>query len=68
MTPEALGYERTDWGVYLNLLVKLGQVRTTIKSSKIQNTKAPIHYLAWFGRKFEGPVFLKERACPKLMR
>jgi hypothetical protein len=34
-----------------------GQVRIAIKSSTIQNTKAPIHSLACFGQKFERTVF-----------
>ncbi len=37
--------------------VRLGQVRNAIKISIIQNTKAPIHSLDCFGRKFERTVF-----------
>ena len=54
-TPEVLGDEKTNWDVLYS--VRLGQVRIAIKSSIIQNTKAPIHSLAFFGQKFERTVF-----------
>ncbi len=50
--------------------VRLGQVRISIaiKSSIIQNTKAPIHSLGCFGQKFERTVFerttMSHRHCP----
>jgi hypothetical protein len=40
--------------------VRLGQIRIEIKSSKIQNTKAPIHLLACLGQKFQRTVFKRK--------
>jgi hypothetical protein len=37
--------------------VRLGQVKIAVKSSIIQNTKAPSYSLACFGQKFKRTVF-----------